>query len=298
MTSKVETNTEKRANPFSPHMILLILILFIISSGLSGCAYNSSSIGKAVRDSSLINSDLTRNIGSGLIEKYSGVILDPANLTQKILADAYSQYGLPYKFGGNSPETGFDCSGFVKWSFAQNGIEVPRTTRALMTAGEPVQKENIRPGDILIFRSGRSRTGMHTGIYAGNGVFIHSPHTGDVVKESKVFGKDARRSLVSIRRVVKDPWAAPLPDDLKERIIVQAQAGNTQKKTSVVAKASKNKKSKRSSRAQYTKHYEIKKGDTIWLIAKKFGVSHKQILAANNLPKKHTLKIGQKIAIP
>lgn len=101
-----------------------------------------------------------------------------------VIEAARSNLGVRYKFGGTSPETGFDCSGFVRWSYEQVGVKVPRVARDQYIFGERVDKKDLRPGDIVVFKGTRSRTGWHSGIYTGDGMFIHSPNKGKAVTES------------------------------------------------------------------------------------------------------------------
>ena len=90
-----------------------------------------------------------------------------------IAASARSQLGKPYVRGGISPQYGFDCSGLVYWACAQNGVNVPRMTRDQAKAGQSIERSALRPGDIVVFKT--SWTGYHTGIYLGQGRFVHSP---------------------------------------------------------------------------------------------------------------------------
>ncbi|THB67630.1 MAG: NlpC/P60 family protein [Desulfovibrio sp.] len=101
-----------------------------------------------------------------------------------VVAAARSVIGTPYTYGGNSPATGFDCSGLAQWAYAVNGAALPRSSRDQMAGGSPVSSNEIMPGDLLFFDEGGS---PHVGIYAGNGVFIHSPKTGGYVREEEMF---------------------------------------------------------------------------------------------------------------
>ena len=96
----------------------------------------------------------------------------------KILNAAYSQLGVPYVWGGTTPNVGLDCSGLVQWCYAQAGISLPRLSQ---DQGTGPRISNPQPGDLVCY-------GHHIGIYVGNGNFLHAPHTGDVVKISKVYG--------------------------------------------------------------------------------------------------------------
>ena len=99
---------------------------------------------------------------------------------EKIVQVAMSMIGTPYKYGGISPGSGFDCSGLVYFSHRQNGITLPRTSYAQYKASNPVSRKALRRGDLLFFRiSGRKVS--HVGIYLGKNRFVHSPSRGKKV---------------------------------------------------------------------------------------------------------------------
>jgi cell wall-associated NlpC family hydrolase len=95
---------------------------------------------------------------------------------------AMQYLGTPYVYGGSSP-SGFDCSGFVMYVYGQLGVSLPHNAAAQYGYGTPVDRSQLQPGDLVFFN------GLgHNGIYVGGGSFIHSPHTGDVVKISSMSG--------------------------------------------------------------------------------------------------------------
>jgi cell wall-associated NlpC family hydrolase len=99
-----------------------------------------------------------------------------------VVGIAMRYLGTPYVWGGASP-SGFDCSGFVMYVYAQVGVSLPHNAAAQYGYGTPVSRDQLQPGDIVFFN------GLgHNGIYVGGGNFIHSPHTGDVVKISSLTG--------------------------------------------------------------------------------------------------------------
>jgi cell wall-associated NlpC family hydrolase len=99
-----------------------------------------------------------------------------------VVGIAMSYLGVPYVYGGASP-SGFDCSGFVMYVFGQIGVSLPHNAAAQYGSGTPVDRSQLQPGDLVFFN------GLgHVGIYVGGGSFIHSPHTGDVVKISSMTG--------------------------------------------------------------------------------------------------------------
>lgn len=97
---------------------------------------------------------------------------------QEILINALSLTGIKYKYGGNSPETGFDCSGFVRYVFQQAAnLTLPHGARAISQIGQTVPVEQLRPGDLVFFNTLKSAF-SHVGIYLGNNRFIHAPSSG------------------------------------------------------------------------------------------------------------------------
>jgi len=111
-----------------------------------------------------------------------------------VVGIAMRYLGTPYVWGGSSP-SGFDCSGFVAYVYAQVGVSLPHYTGAQWNVGVPVSRSDLEPGDLVFF------DGLgHVGIYIGGNEFIHAPHTGDVVKISSITGSYAETS-VGARRV-------------------------------------------------------------------------------------------------
>ncbi len=91
-----------------------------------------------------------------------------------ILATAKQYIGVRYQWGGSTPQTGFDCSGFTSYVFARNGITLPRMSRDQYTVGSPVSFSNLQPGDLVFFSFAKNGVVDHDGIYLGNGQFINA----------------------------------------------------------------------------------------------------------------------------
>jgi cell wall-associated NlpC family hydrolase len=90
------------------------------------------------------------------------------------LLKALSLLGTPYKFGGNNPEKGLDCSGFVKHVYKETAdISLPRSAAEMSEQGEQVAKSDLKPGDLVFFNT-RKKPNSHVGIYAGDGTFVHA----------------------------------------------------------------------------------------------------------------------------
>lgn len=100
-----------------------------------------------------------------------------------VLEAAYSVLGVPYRWGGASPETGFDCSGFTMWAWAHAGVSLPHSSQAQYDVLPHVSREDLQPGDLLFFYTPIS----HVAIYLGGGSMIHSPHTGSSVSIVPVY---------------------------------------------------------------------------------------------------------------
>jgi peptidoglycan DL-endopeptidase CwlO len=120
----------------------------------------------------------------------------PSSQYGGVVGIAMQYLGIPYRWGGSSPSTGFDCSGFTMYVFSRVGVSIPRTVSTQYGAGVPVARSELQPGDLVFFNS----LG-HVGIYIGGNQFIHSPHTGDVVKISSITGYYSDR-WVGARRIL------------------------------------------------------------------------------------------------
>lgn len=99
---------------------------------------------------------------------------------------AVSLSDLPYRYGGNSSDSGFDCSGFVGHVYQHSlGISLPRTARAISSAGNPIKQSELSPGD-LVFYNTLHAPFSHVGIYIGDGKFVHSPKSGSRVRTEQM----------------------------------------------------------------------------------------------------------------
>lgn len=110
-------------------------------------------------------------------------------LGEQIVKYAEKFLGTPYTWGGTSPDTGFDCSGFTQYVYSNFGIDLDRTSSAQRRQGEAVDEDDIMLGDLVCYSG-------HVAIYVGNGQVIHSPQEGEVVKISNMH----MMSIITIRR--------------------------------------------------------------------------------------------------
>lgn len=109
---------------------------------------------------------------------------------------AQQAVGLPYRYGGESPASGFDCSGLVRWAYGQFGVELPHSSYALAAVGRGVDEARMRPGDVLVF------AGLgHVGLYVGRGRMVHAPQTGRTVEVVTLGATGYGGRLVAARRI-------------------------------------------------------------------------------------------------
>jgi cell wall-associated NlpC family hydrolase len=106
----------------------------------------------------------------------------PDYLRDELVETARRYIGTPYLWGGASPETGFDCSGFAMAVYQLNGLDLPRTSREQFDAGIPKEQDRLVKGDLVFFSVRRGDPVSHVGVYAGEGWFIHAPGRGRKIR--------------------------------------------------------------------------------------------------------------------
>ncbi|WP_161946975.1 C40 family peptidase, partial [Clostridioides difficile] len=121
----------------------------------------------------------------------------------KLINIAKSKLGCKYVYGATGPNN-FDCSGFTQWCYKNAlGITIPRVSSSQGNAGKGVDKSNLQRGDLVFFSSNGPKGKInHVGMYIGNNEFIHSPHTGDVVKITSLNGSYYKKNYVRARRFI------------------------------------------------------------------------------------------------
>lgn len=137
----------------------------------------------------------------------------PSFEVQEMLDTALSYLGVPYRFGGASPRTGFDCSGLVNHVFRQAfGLSLPRTAREIARNGAAVARGELLPGDLVFFNT-RGFLNSHVGIYLGDSKFVHAPNSRGRVRIDDLDNAYYRTRFNGARRIsATDADAAPITD--------------------------------------------------------------------------------------
>ena len=121
----------------------------------------------------------------------------------ELISNAMGFIGVAYRFGGTSP-TGFDCSGFMQYVFRKAfAVNLPRTSAAQAAVGSYVSRSELRPGDMVFFRTHSSRI-SHVGMYIGNDRFIHAPRTGKRIEITSLSSKYWNARYATARRVKRN----------------------------------------------------------------------------------------------
>ena len=116
-----------------------------------------------------------------------------------IAIHALGLVGTPYRYGGNTPDSGFDCSGLIGYVYkSRAGVAPPRTVAMLGDFGQSVSAGDLRTGDLVIFGAGRNPT--HAGIYVGEGRFVHAPSTGGTVRLDQLASNYWSKQKTAFRR--------------------------------------------------------------------------------------------------
>lgn len=108
--------------------------------------------------------------------------------------------GTPYRYGGSTPEQGFDCSGLVFYTYAKTGFDVPRTSTGLFRRAEKIALGRAGQGDLVFFQDQAKLS--HVGIYLGDGLFVHAPSSGSTVSVASLDTPYYQQHLVAVGRIL------------------------------------------------------------------------------------------------
>jgi len=132
---------------------------------------------------------------------------------EDVLFRALGLVGTPYRWGGNTPDSGFDCSGLIGYVYRDAaGISLPRTTREMISMqAADVGKEGLQSGDLVFFATNGGSQVSHAGIYVGEGRFVHAPATGGTVKLDSLSKAYWQKAYLSAKRVLQPEHLARNP---------------------------------------------------------------------------------------
>jgi cell wall-associated NlpC family hydrolase len=141
-----------------------------------------------------------------------------------VVVGALNMIGVRYRWGGNTPDSGLDCSGFVRYVFQDTlGMALPRRAEEMSRVGEKVRMSDLKPGDLVFFNTMR-RTFSHVGIYIGDNKFVHSPSTGSTIRVDDLDDGYWEKRFTGARRIeTQFPVKA---DDLRQRVNVTIGGNN------------------------------------------------------------------------
>ena len=173
--------------------------LLIACSATAHAAPGSSSYEDM--DSLLADKGLMSRLGEQVQQARATV----GEQASSLVINAMAFLGVPYKFGGNTHETGFDCSGFVRAVYEQSvGKVLPRRSDEQAAATQTIDRSELKPGDLVFFNT-LQRAFSHVGIYVGDGKFIHSPRAGAQVRVEDMRVAYWNQRFNGARRVIPQP---------------------------------------------------------------------------------------------
>jgi cell wall-associated NlpC family hydrolase len=147
----------------------------------------------------------TKSFLSGMASKAGDVVVGALNMI-----------GVRYRWGGDTPDSGLDCSGFVRYVFQDTlGMTLPRRAEEMSRVGEKVRVSELKPGDLVFFNTMR-RSFSHVGIYIGDNKFVHSPSTGSTIRVDDMENAYWEKRYTGARRI-----EASFPmdgNDLRQRV--------------------------------------------------------------------------------
>lgn len=137
------------------------------------------------------------------------VVSVPSDFTSPVADDvlvrAIGLVGTPYRWGGNTPDSGFDCSGLIGYVYRNaTGISLPRSTREMITLrGPDINRSQLQTGDLVFFATSGGSNVSHAGIYVGEGRFVHAPATGGTVKLDSLDKPYWQKAWLNAKRVIQ-----------------------------------------------------------------------------------------------
>ncbi|MCG1042168.1 C40 family peptidase [Mycetohabitans sp. B8] len=172
--------------------------------------------GTAQRGAQASQQDASQTFSSNTHAFLSGM----ATKAGDVVVGALNMIGVRYRWGGDSPNSGLDCSGFVRYVFQDTlGLTLPRRAEEMSRVGEKVKMSELKPGDLVFFNTMR-RTFSHVGIYIGDNKFVHSPSTGSTIRVDELDGGYWEKRFTGARRL--DSAYPAKGDALRQRVSASA----------------------------------------------------------------------------
>ncbi|MBA3010436.1 MAG: C40 family peptidase [Proteobacteria bacterium] len=172
-----------------PRIILFLFFILLTGCGLQKHQKPTSHIPPEAKDKAQLIETLPQNL---------------SDRRQTIVRHAIYNLGQPYVWGGNSPSSGFDCSGLVFYTHGKAGLRIPRTAREQFRKGDPISRKAIVPGDLIFFTSPEKKSDLHVGIFIGNAQFIHAPGRGRLVSLSSLMNRYFNQHFKGARSYLMD----------------------------------------------------------------------------------------------
>ena len=179
-------------------IILVLAALLLINAAYANPAPSTDDMGRFISD-------------RGLFARIGDVGEKVEAKASELVINAMTFLGVPYRRGGTSSDTGFDCSGFVRAIFEQTaGLVLPRRANEQAATSQKIDRADLQPGDLVFFNTMR-KAFSHVGIYVGEGKFIHSPKPGAEVRVENMSVAYWSRRFDGARRVPVEPAASDRP---------------------------------------------------------------------------------------
>lgn len=178
-------------------------LAFLLSLSL---AAHAQTVGTVEPTADVVHDPIAELVSSkGLTGRLDNMRQHMSLAASDLVVTAMGFLGVPYRRGGNTVETGFDCSGFVRAMYEQTvGLVLPRRASEQAEATQTIAREELKPGDLVFFNTMR-RAFSHVGIYVGDGKFIHSPRSGSQIRVEDMRSAYWNTRFNGARRVALEP---------------------------------------------------------------------------------------------
>ncbi|OUL94150.1 C40 family peptidase [Paraburkholderia hospita] len=182
-----------------------------VSSFNQNASFSTSSGSSSVSSPTQSMQSAASNSESGARSFLSGM----AGKAGDVVVGALNMIGVRYRWGGDTPDSGLDCSGFVRYVFQDTlGMALPRRAEEMSRVGEKVRVSDLKPGDLVFFNTMR-RTFSHVGIYIGDNKFVHSPSTGSTIRVDDMDDGYWEKRFTGARRIES---TVPQQQELRQRV--------------------------------------------------------------------------------